>query len=80
MLIPIVCTCGRPIAEIYPAFDARRRKMMAESDRSAIGSAEVGVVETVDLSPIFADYHVTKLCCKAKLISAVDMYELSKKT
>jgi len=87
MLIPITCTCGRSIGDIYDAFDARRRKLIEEKFKKEDIKVTpdklldiTGDDINVELNQIFVDYHIDMICCRRILLTSVNFYDLMNKT
>ena len=87
MLIPITCTCGRSLGDIYDHFDKDRRQMVEEKlekDNNSVSPDKLnelsGYDDYPDITPLFNKYNINMLCCKRILLSNVNFNELLAKT
>jgi len=86
MLIPITCTCGRSLGDIYDAFNAKRKKIIEETLRKNGINVAYDKLQDVsgddifpELGKILDDYNIKLTCCRRVLLSSVDFYELMNK-
>ena len=86
MLIPITCTCGRSLGDIYDAFDARKKKLIEDKFKKEgidINPDKLQDISGDDIYPelngILSDYHINMICCRRILLSSVNFHELINK-
>ncbi len=84
MLIPVTCSCGRSIGDLYDAFVARRAKVLTDELINYVDVEKLGEISSDDndmaLSQIFKDYKIVLSCCKMHLISHVNLSSLKSHT
>lgn len=73
MLIPIVCNCGRPLADIADKFEELKNKMISEEIKDLPPNVDphnkiyMEKNGNVSLEKIFKDLKVTAICCRVQL-------------
>lgn len=70
MACPIQCTCGRNLAEMFPAFDALYRAHTREQlKKSKIHPLKQGIVsgEVEPIVYIFQFLNIRSICCRNKI-------------
>lgn len=75
MYIPIVCRCGRCIADIYPAFKlASMKYFQKELAGTAIppGNMLFNTDAKLKLGPILDEFHLHLDCCRMTILFAAE--------
>lgn len=87
MIIPITCTCGRSLGDIYDAFDAKKRKLIEEKLRKDGLDINPDKLQDMcgddiypDLDGILSDYNINMTCCRRTMLTNVNFHELINKT
>jgi len=87
MLIPITCTCGRSLGDIYDAFDAKKRKLIEEKFKKE--GLDIDPDKLLDMSgdnifpelnQLLFDYNINNTCCRRIMLTSVNFYELLNKS
>ena len=87
MLIPITCTCGRSLGDIYDAFIAKKKKMIEskfQKDGIDVNPDKLQDMSGDDIFPelgeLLTNYHITMTCCRRILLTSVNFVDLSNKS
>jgi DNA-directed RNA polymerase subunit N (RpoN/RPB10) len=78
MLVPIRCTCGKPIGAYYAVFVAMRKALVkAQAVEISVLPELSGVSYNVECGQILDDLCLFKSCCRQKMLTHVDFSSLN---
>ncbi len=80
MLFPVQCRCGYPIGAVYDAINERKRLAFLEHIKNEKIDIEAKNISRtpidLELVKVFEDYKIKNSCCRARLISNVNMHDM----